>query len=279
MGETASGAAPELEYERRGGVGWITINRPRSANAISPDVRVALVRLIEDLDADPWVRCVVLTAAGERHFCTGADLKAASYPVDESRPEGAPARPPGLVARELAKGPLRLLSTLIDCQKPTIAAVNGLAAGFGVHLALACDLVVAADHARFSELFVRRGLLPDGGGAYILTRVLGLQRAKELVFLGDDISATRAFDLGMVTRVVPGRDLLDETAALAERIAEGPTVALSWAKWCLNRAAESTRDLAFRDEAAAMEIVRNTRDADEGVQSFLEGRSPDYRGW
>ncbi len=168
---------------------------------------------------------------------------------------------------------------MLDCEKPVIAAVNGTAAGIGAHLALACDLVIAADRARFIEVFVRRGLVPDAGGAYLLPRLIGTARAKELLFLGDAIGADEAQALGLVNRVVRAGKLEVTATELAHRLADGPTRAIALTKWLVNRSLESDRAGAFADEAWAQELNMGTADAQEGVRSFVERRSPTYRGW
>jgi 2-(1,2-epoxy-1,2-dihydrophenyl)acetyl-CoA isomerase len=261
------------------GVGWLTLNRPESGNAVSPDQRIHILRRLEEAGEDFRVRALVLTATGDRHFCTGGDLRAARPGADPVA--GAPERPIGMVMKGLVRsnGAQRLIMALQDCPKPIIAAVNGTAAGMGAHIAFACDLVIAADTARFIELFVRRGVLPDAGGAYLVTRLVGPQKAKELFFFGDDVTAARACSLGLVNRVVPADQLLDEARAWAERLAAGPTVTLGLTKALVNSALESTRDVAFRDEALSVEICMQAEDGEEGVRSFLERRPAEFRGW
>ena len=219
---------------------------------------------------------MVLTATG-RHFCTGADLRA-SRPGPE-RPDGAPEKVVGDVARMLAGGAQRLIAAIADCDKPVIAAVNGTAAGIGAHMALACDLVLAAEGARFIEVFVRRGLVPDGGGAWLLPRLVGLSKAKELMFFGDDLGAVEAERLGLVNRVVPADKLGQVAAEWAGRLAVGPTRSIGLTKRLLNRSLESDRATAFREEALAQELNMTTQDANEGVAAFVERRDPRYRGW
>jgi 2-(1,2-epoxy-1,2-dihydrophenyl)acetyl-CoA isomerase len=179
----------------------------------------------------------------------------------------------------LRDGAQRLVGAILDCEKPVIAAVNGAAAGIGAHIALACDLVVAAEGARFIEVFVRRGLVPDGGGAYLLPRRVGLQKAKELMFFGDDLPATEAEALGLVNKVVPADALGATVAEWAKRLAAGPTRSIGLTKALLNRSLDSDRETAFREEAMAQELNMTTHDANEGVQSFVERRDPTYRGW
>ncbi|MEV5528095.1 enoyl-CoA hydratase/isomerase family protein [Streptomyces prunicolor] len=251
-----------------GQVAYLTLNRPEALNAITPAQRDRLITLLGEASADPSVRAVVLTGTG-RGFCAGADLRGGG--ASEERVAGD-------VARVIRQGAQRLIAAVLDCEKPVIAAVNGTAAGLGAHLALACDLVLAAESARFIEVFVRRGLVPDGGGAYLLPRLLGPQRAKELMFFGDAVSAADAERLGLVNKVVPDEELEKTSREWAERLASGPTRALALTKQLVNASLDSDRATAFAAEAAAQEINMTTEDAREGVASFVERRSAEYRG-
>lgn len=251
-------------------VSWITLNRPETLNAITPDQRERLIQLFSDASADPAVRAVVLTGTG-KGFCTGADLRGGQGQTSGERVAGD-------VARVIRQGAQRLIASVLDCEKPVIAAVNGTAAVLGAHLALACDLVLAAEQARFIEVFVRRGLVPDGGGAYLLPRLIGPQRAKELMFFGDALTAPEAERLGLVNRVVPAEDLTKTAREWAERLATGPTRALALTKQLVNASLDSDRATAFAAEATAQEINMTTADAREGVASFVERRSPRYDG-
>lgn len=262
----------ELLYSLDKGVGWITLNRPDAHNAVTPDQRNELIDLLEQCSADVEVRCIVLTATG-KGFCTGADLRAGRDPNAPVRE-----RSMGDVSRMIRTGAQRLISAVIDCEKVVIAAVNGTAAGLGAHLALAADLVIAADSARFIEVFVRRGIAVDAGGAYLLPRMIGLHKAKELVFFGDDLSAEDAERLGLVNKVVPLVELESATREWAERLAAGPTKALAMDKWLLNRSLDSDRPGAFDDEAWAQELVQGTADAQEGMNAFRERRPTEFKG-
>src|SRR3954463_2713691 len=239
------------------GVAWLTLNRPDAGNAMTYLMRRQLTSWIEEASGDHEVRAVVLTAAGEKGFCTGADLRGGSTPRPE-RPEGVPDRMVGDVARVIRDGWQRLVAAILDCEKPVIAGVNATAAGGGMHLALACDLIVMAEEARFIEVFVRRGLAPDAGGAYLLARLVGPQKAKELFFFGDDFSSAEADRLGLVNRVVPRADLDKTLTDMAERLATQPTKALSMAKWLTNRALDTDRTGSFWDEGYAQELVTTT---------------------
>ncbi|MFJ7178014.1 enoyl-CoA hydratase/isomerase family protein [Streptomyces massasporeus] len=246
----------------------ITLNRPEALNALTPEQRDEIVRLLSEASATPAIRAVVLTGTG-RGFCAGADLRAAGTPGE---------RLAGDVARTLRTGAQRLIAAVLDCEKPVIAAVNGTAAGLGAHLAFACDLVLAAESARFIEVFVRRGLVPDGGGAYLLPRLVGPQRAKELMFFGEAIGAADAERLGLVNRVVRDDELEKTARAWAERLASGPTRALALTKQLVNASLDTDRAGAFAAEAAAQEINMTTADAREGVRSFAERRGAQFEG-
>ncbi|MFE1380109.1 enoyl-CoA hydratase/isomerase family protein [Streptomyces sp. NPDC058740] len=251
------------------GVSWITLNRPEAMNAVTWDQRERIIALLADASADPDVRAVVITATG-RGFCAGADLRGG--------PSASGDRVQGDVARMIRRGAQRFVGAVMDCEKPVIAAVNGTAAGIGAHLAFACDLVLAAEQAKFVEVFVRRGIVPDGGGAYLLPRLVGPQRAKELMFFGDALPAAEARAMGLVNRVVPAEDLEKTAREWAERLAQGPTRALALTKQLVNVSLDTDRASAFAAEAAAQEICMTTRDAQEGVAAFVERRTPTYGG-
>jgi 2-(1,2-epoxy-1,2-dihydrophenyl)acetyl-CoA isomerase len=259
-----------VRHEVSGGVAWITLDRPEALNAITAGQRDRVIALLRQASADPGTRVVVLTATG-RGFCTGADLR--------PQPGAAPAEPrPGDVARTIRDGAQALVAAVLDCEKPVLGAVNGIAAGIGAHLALACDLVLAAESAKFIEIFARRGLVPDGGGAYLLTRLVGVHKAKELMFFADDVPAAEALALGLVNRVVPDAELEKTAREWAERLAGGPTRAFALTKDLVNRALEVDRVTAFRAEADAVELNMATHDGREGVRAFVERRAPEFTG-
>ncbi|MFJ8075445.1 enoyl-CoA hydratase/isomerase family protein [Streptomyces sp. NPDC096176] len=236
-------------------------------NAVTWDQRERIIALLAEASSDPAIRAVVVTATG-RGFCAGADLR------------GAPPREhiAGDIARTIRLGAQRLIGAVLDCEKPVIAAVNGTAAGIGAHLAFACDLVLAAEEARFIEVFVRRGLVPDGGGAYLLPRLIGPQRTKELMFFGDALSAQDAARLGLVNRVVHADELEKTARAWSTRLATGPTRSIALTKQLVNASLDADRASAFAAEAAAQELNMTTRDANEGVRSFMERRTPKFEG-
>jgi 2-(1,2-epoxy-1,2-dihydrophenyl)acetyl-CoA isomerase len=256
--------------ELAGGIMRITLNKPDAANAISQDQRQRIIALLEEADNNQDVRVIVIAANG-RHFCSGADVRAMAGKMAAPRLTGA-------TIRTMMQGAQRLIAAVLDCGKPVIAAVQGPAAGMGCHLALACDLIVASDTAWFSQPFVLRGLSLDAAGAYLLPRRLGLQKAKEMAFLGEKLSAAEAKTLGLVNIVASEADFAGEVDKLAARLAESATMAISLTKRLLNGSLDQDRNAAFLAEAMAQEIVGTTADVKEGVTSFLEKRPSQFKG-
>lgn len=267
-----------IRLEVEGGIACLTINRADAGNSLTAEMRDHLASTFDELSATLAVRAVVLTGAGERHFCTGAGLGGAQKP-EPPRPADAPDRSLGDVSRLIRRGWQRLVASILDCEKPVVAAVNGTAAGGGANLVLACDLVVMADTARLTEIFVKRGIIPDAGGCYLLPRIVGPQRAKELMFLGDQLSAADCERWGIANRVVPASELAATVNELAARLAAGPTKAIAMTKSLVNRSHESGRHTAFEEEAIAQEMVTTTADMAEGIRAFAERRDPDFKGW
>jgi 2-(1,2-epoxy-1,2-dihydrophenyl)acetyl-CoA isomerase len=185
----------------------------------------------------------------------------------------------GSAVNLMRSGFQRLMEAIQDCQKPVLCSLNGTAAGGGVMLALASDLVVAADTSRLIHVFVRRGLIPDGGVAYLLPRLVGLHKAKELVFFGDDLGAADAERIGIVNKVVPAAELATVTREWATRLASGPTKAIGWSKQLLNESLDVDRRTLLVTEAMLVEMNVQTLDSKEGVASFMEKRDTNFKGW
>ena len=267
----------DVQRRLEDGVLWITLNRPDAGNAMTVAMRNQIIEWLEYASIDASVRAVVLTGRGEKGFCTGADLREARPPLE--RPAGAPGMIVGDAARTIQRGFQRLITSILDCEKPVIAGVNGTAAGGGMHLALASDLVIMAEEARFISVFIRRAILPDAGGPYLLTRLVGPQKAKELFFFGDDVPAAEAESIGLANKVVPRAELDKELGEWAGRLAKMPTRAIAFAKRLTNRALETDRDGSFWDEAYAQELLTRTEDMQEGRASFVERRPPEFKGW
>jgi len=253
------------------GLAWITLNRPDVKNAINDEMREALIAALLQVGRDEAIRAAVLTAAGDM-FCPGADLWS-------GRKEGQPeAAHPGRARSLMRQNSQRMIRTVLEIEKPIIAAVNGAAAGMGAHLALACDLVVMAEEARLIEVFARRGIAVDAGGAYLLSRLLPIHKAKELVFFADDVPAAEALRLGLCNRVVPRAELETAAREWGERLAKGPTFALGLSKRLLERAYRGDLETCFEEEAMAQSLVAQSDDMREGVRAFAERRKPEFKG-
>ena len=255
-----------LIVERAGAIATITLNRPDARNAIDLTMRRELVAALDDVEADEAGRVLVLTGAGG-HFCAGGDVKS----MRAQRSTAAEGR-----ARvELLN---RMVQRLVDFPRPTLAMVDGYAVGAGTNLALCCDLVVASDRAKFGELFNKIGLVPDGGGTWLLSRLVGLARAKELIFTGEVFDAAEAARIGLVNRVVPVAELERVTRALAEKIAAGPPGVLRLAKHMVNRAATSDLAAALDLEAYSQGLAIASEDHQEGLAAFFDKRPPKFTG-
>lgn len=271
------GADAELAAEVADGVLWLRINRPEAQNAIPWYVRDRLAACFRMAHATPAVRAVVLTGTGERHFCTGADLRVRP-PVPEP-PPGADGPVVGTTMHLMRTGFQALMCAVQDCEKPVLAALNGTAAGGGAMLALAADLVLAAEGARFVDVFAGRGLIPDGGFTHLLVRLVGMHKAKELCLLGEPLPAAEAAALGLVNRVVPAAELEAATRDWAARLASRPTRTLGWTKRLLHDATTLDRDRLLYEEAALVELNQATADAAERMAALAERREPQWRGW
>jgi 2-(1,2-epoxy-1,2-dihydrophenyl)acetyl-CoA isomerase len=251
--------------DRAGSIATVTLNRPQARNAIDFTMRNELVGALDELEADAGVRVVVLTGAGG-HFSAGGDVK--TMGKRHTAAEG----------RSRVETINRFITRLFNFPKPTVAMVDGYAVGAGCNIALACDLVIASDRARFGQVFARIGLVPDGGGTWLLPRLVGLAKAKELVFSADIIEASEALRIGLVNRVVAAADLESTTRDLAGRIAGGPPEALSLAKTLLNRSESTDLAGALELEALAQGHAITSEDHAEGVKAFLEKRPPKFAG-
>lgn len=252
-----------LLIERADGVVTVTMNRPAKKNAVTATMTVELIGVLREIREQPSDRVLVLTGAGG-DFSSGADLSDPSAVTESSL----------FYMRRISE----LALTLHRLPKPTIAKVRGVAAGMGVNLALGCDLIVASDDARFSEIFSRRGLSLDCGGSWLLPRLVGLHKAKELAFFADVLSAGDAERFGLVNRLVSGSELDQVVAEWAGRLAGGPPLALSMTKTLLNNAMASSMDQALEDEARCQTVNFGTADTREAMAAFLQKRDPVFTG-
>ena len=224
------------------------------------------------------MRAVVLTAAGERHFCTGADLSV-PQPPRGARPPEAPERVVGSAVNMMRAGFQQLMTAIQDCEKPVIVALNGTAAGGGSMLVLAADLVIAADNAKLIQVFVRRGLVPDGGVAYLLPRRRDAQGQGAHLLRRRSLGGRRGRRSASSTRSFPRPSCRARRRNGPERLASGPTKAIGWAKKLLHDASELSRRDLLEEEAMLVELNSSTVDSGEGVASFRERRAPEWKGW
>ncbi len=264
-----------LKLEREGNVGLFTLNRPEKLNAMNGIMMDEMPRAIAELATDPDVRCIVMTGAG-RAFCAGGDLgdmqPGAGVAIGDGRAFSLLDAATGLYER------MGISKLLHEVTKPTIAMVNGHAVGAGLSMALACDMRIAGEGAKFSTAFAKVGFSGDFGGTYFLTKLVGPAKARELFFLADQFDSDTALRLGVVNRVVADEALRAETLAVAARLAAGPTLAYGYMKQNLNDALDHDFDTCLRREAERMTITGRTEDFREASRAFLEKRTPTFKG-
>jgi len=252
---------------KKDGIAWVTMNRPEVLNALDPELLRDLVQTLSEVGRDGEVRAVVLTGAG-RAFSAGGDVKVQKQSLDMPLPSR-------LERATMVQGIAREITGM---EKPVIAAVNGPAMGAACDMALACDMRIASESASFGELFIRRGLVPDTGAMFFLPRLVGLARAKELVFTGDIIDAREAERIGLVNRVVPAERLESETLQLAGRLASGPTKAIGLAKKVINKSLATDLETSLDYALHALALCYQTEDHAEAARAFSEKREPHFRG-
>lgn len=252
-------------YQKRGGAALITLNRPEMMNALEAALARDLVDAVRAAAADSEVGSIVLTGTG-KVFSSGGDLSRLMQGFEL------------LEGRQWLKEGYAQILELANVKKPVIAAVNGYAVGAGFSLALLCDMIYAADTAKFGQAFIKVGAVPDCGALYFLPRLVGLQKAKELIFTGANIDAAEAHRIGIVNRVFPAEDLLGEALKMGQHLAEGPAVALAQAKEILNASSNLSLDAVMELEIYAQSFCFQTQDHKEGVIAFLEKRKPVFKG-
>lgn len=254
-----------LLYEIDNGIATITLNRPQALNAFNFAMQRDLAALIPAIAGDNTVRCVILTGAG-RAFCAGGDIR-----------DMADSDPAPLAGRNRLRSMLlSVFIPLVRLEKPVIAAVNGIAVGAGLNLALAADLTLVDETAMLSQIFVQVGLVPDTGGLFLLTRLIGLHRAKELCFTGRKISGLEAAAMGLVNRAVPTDELMPAARALGREIVDGPAATIGMTKSLLNLSPTASIDEMAEFEAYAQAIALSTDDHRDGLRAFAEKRRPVY---
>ncbi len=257
------------------GVATVTLNRPEVLNAINRAGIVELHdRIFQDLAEDDAVKAIVLTGAG-RGFCAGFDVKIFDKEAT------ARATQPGGAAANLTRdtfGGIKLLNAMLDLEKPIIAAVNGAAVGLGATIAVFCDIIIAAETARFGDTHISVGVVPGDGGTIMWPLLIGPAKAKELLMTGDIIDAKEAERIGLVNRVVPLEDLMPTAKALARRLAKGPTLAIAWTKRSVNKRIKQDINLLMDGCLLSERITFQTEDHREAARAFAEKRQPKFKG-
>jgi 2-(1,2-epoxy-1,2-dihydrophenyl)acetyl-CoA isomerase len=251
-------------YEKNAGLAIITLHRPQSLNAFVPQMNAEVLDALKTAERDAEVRCVMITGAG-RAFCAGQDLK------------GRTPEQKGSLGASLREKYNPMIRQIRQMEKIVIAAVNGVAAGAGCNLALACDLRVASEEAKFIQSFVRVGLAPDSGGSFILPRLVGLSKAMELLLLGDALDAAEAQRIGLVARLYRAAEFAGSAKAICEQIARAPR-GVGLIKRAVNHAMLRNLEGDLEYEACLQELAGRTSDYDEGVRAFLEKRPPVFTG-
>jgi 2-(1,2-epoxy-1,2-dihydrophenyl)acetyl-CoA isomerase len=270
--------------ETHDGVLLLRMNDPGTRNAIGPELTAEVEQELDRFERDPELRVLVLTGT-DPAFSSGANVRGFQRGIDRQQaeePQGPtpweqfdPSRYSQLVTR--TGGPA-LVTRLHHLQKPSIAAVNGAAYGLGCGLALTCDIRIASEQARFSEAFVRNGLIPADGSCWQLPRMIGISNTLLLQYTGDAIDGSEAYRLGICSKVVPHEQLMDTTMELAARLAHGPTYSMSLIKMLVQKAAGQTLEEHLTDASRAQNLARQTDDHREGVRAFLEKRQPQFKG-
>lgn len=254
-----------IVFENRDGVGYIKMNRPKSMNALEDQLLQELKDVTKAVAEDDQIKAVILTGSGNA-FCAGGDLKRLQ--------EGFTA----ISGMEYMKAIHPWVIQFANLNKPTIAAVNGFAVGAGFCISLLCDIVIASDQAKFGQAFVNVGLVPDLAGMYYLPRLVGLQRAKELVFTGRMVDAQEAYNMGIVNKITPADKLEEEVSKFAAKLAAGPTVAISNAKRIINMSINLNLEDLLEIEGYSQSLCFQTEDHKEAVDAFLSKRKPAFKG-
>jgi 2-(1,2-epoxy-1,2-dihydrophenyl)acetyl-CoA isomerase len=258
-----------VRSEGKNGVLWITLNRPDKLNAFNEQMGTDLAEALKEGEKTADNRCIVITGEG-RAFSVGEDLSSNKGAYESGKP---------MLLGDVLKSKYNpIVQRIRKMDKPVVAAVNGVTAGAGLGLALACDLRAASDKATFHEAFIKVGLAPDSGTSFWLTRILGLGKAMEIGMLGEPIDSTMALNLGLVNWVFPEDKFREEVTKIAERLARGPTRALGLTKRAMNRAIVVDMDSALEYEAYLQDVAGRTRDHVEGVRAFFDKREADFAG-
>jgi enoyl-CoA hydratase len=251
-------------FGKENGIGTVTINRPQAANALNDLAYQELLEAFQQIEKDPEVRVVIITGAGEKSFVAGTDItNMAKLNTQE--------------AREFATGLKKTFDLIANLPKPVIAAVNGYAFGGGLEIALASDMILASENARFGQLEINVGIIPGSGGTQRLQRLIGINKAKEMIYTGAIIDAKSAYEMGMLNKVVPLADLMKEAKALAQKMLEKSSVILALAKLAINNGANVDLNTGLNVELQCFAQCFATEDQKEAMQAFLEKRKPQLK--
>lgn len=250
-------------------VGYLTLNRPKQLNSFNVQMHQEIGEVLKRWNKDTDIRAIVITGAG-RGFCAGQDLGDRVVDPNAAAPD---------LGESIEKFYNPLIKTLVEMPKPIICAVNGVAAGAGVNIALACDVVIAAKSASFIQAFCRLGLVPDSGGTWFLPRLVGHAKAMGLALLGDKLPAEQAHDIGMIWQVCDDEKLQDQAKALAEHLAKQPTFGLSLIKKAIHQSSQNTLEAQLILERDLQRIAGRSDDYKEGVQAFMQKREPQFTGY
>lgn len=254
-----------IKIEREDRIVWTILNRPHRLNALNDVMMEELLDVLTTIENDPGVRSVIIIGEGDRAFSAGADITAF--------PKATPT-----IAEELSRKGQKVFSTIEELSKPVIAAINGYALGGGLELALACDFRIASEHAELGSPEINLGIIPGWGGTQKLVRIVGLKNAKRLVMLGERLKAEEALKMGLVDKVVPFEKLRDEAKTLAQKLSEGPPIALKYAKYALNFGSQVPLEVGLRLESALMALLFSTNDVKRGIEAFMSRSKPEFRG-
>jgi enoyl-CoA hydratase len=252
-------------YEKEKGIGVVCINRPQVLNALSSEVFSELYHVFKEIGADSEVKVVIITGAGDKAFVAGTD-------ITEMKSRSS------LEIRDFAMAARKANEAIYNLEKPVIAAINGFALGGGLELAMVCDLRICSENAKFGQPEINLGLIPGGGGTQRLTRLVGMTKAKELLFTGDMIDAQTAVDIGLVNKVVPAGKLMDEAKALAQKLLDKGAIALRLLKAVINSGINMNLVSALDFEAECFAMCFSTEDQKEGMNAFIEKRKPKFQG-
>jgi enoyl-CoA hydratase/carnithine racemase len=256
----------EVDVSDEGAVRWIALDRPQSKNGLTDEVNAQIIEALEGAQREKSLRCVVVTGRGGS-FCSGLDLKAAASRGGLSDLEGH--------MRKYFHGMIRAVRAV---EKPVVALVDGAAVGYGADLAFACDVRIGTERSRFGEVFVKRGLMPDGGGTWTLPRLVGVGKALELMFTGEIIDADEALRLGILNKILPSAEAEAQVRSFAQRLAAGPPLVMSWIKRAVYAAQSSDLDAALENEVKGQMQLLRSKDFFEGMAAFFQKRDPSFSG-